>query len=145
MKRLIIILVAVLATQILPGVVLAKEARPDANIKLSQGQVAAGIGWSWGNGVLTFHGKSYPFKVDGLSVGDVGITKAVADGKVYHLKNLADFSGTYVSAAAEATLALGAGATVMKNENGVTIYLYPVTKGLNLKLGGEGVKFALQK
>jgi len=34
----------------------------DATIKLSQGQVAVGIGYSWGKGVLTYKGKDYPFK-----------------------------------------------------------------------------------
>ncbi len=33
----------------------------------------------------------------------------------------------------------------MKNEHGVVIHLYPVTKGLNVKLAGEGVKLTLQE
>jgi hypothetical protein len=56
--------------------------------------VGVGIGWSWGKGVLSFKGKQYPFKVDGICVVDVGITKANAVGKVYHLKKLSDFNGT---------------------------------------------------
>jgi hypothetical protein len=104
-----------------------------------------GIGWSWGKGVLTYKGENYPFKVEGLSVGDVGITKAEAEGKVYDLKKLEDFSGTFASAAAEATVALGADATAMKNEKGVVIHLLPKTKGVNLKLAGEGVKLTLEK
>lgn len=55
---------------------LAEEKKPDATLKLSQGQVAVGIGWNWGGGVLTYKGKNYPFKVDGLSVDDIGVTKA---------------------------------------------------------------------
>jgi hypothetical protein len=50
-----------------------------------------------------------------------------------------------VSAAAEATVGVGAGASAMKNEKGVVIHLFPKTKGVNLKLGGEGVKFTLEK
>jgi hypothetical protein len=143
MKRFIIILVASAMTQMFAGLALAKEAKTVGTISLSEGQVGVGIGWSWGKGTLHFNGKSYAFKVDGLSVGDVGVTKATADGKVSKLTNLSDFSGTYVSAAAEATVAKGAGATVMKNEHGVVIRLYPKTKGLNLKLAAEGVKFTL--
>jgi len=131
----------------LAGLVLAaeKEKTPDATLTLSKGQVAVGIGWSWGEGVLTLKGKDYPFKVSGLSVGDVGITKAEAEGKVYNLKKLEDFNGTYASAAAEATVGAGAGAKAMENKKGVVIHLYSKTKGLNLKLAGEGVKFTLEE
>lgn len=146
MKRISAMVVVLGMVATLAGLALAaeKEKTPDATLTLSEGQVAVGIGWSWGKGVLTVKGKDYPFKVGGISVLDVGITKAEAEGKVYNLKNLEDFNGTYVSAAAEATLGVGAGATAMKNEKGVVIHLFPKTKGVNLKLAGEGVKFTLE-
>lgn len=75
----------------------------------------------------------------------MGISEAKAEGEVYHLKKLADLSGTYASAAAEATMVKGIGAVAMKNEKGVVIYLLPKTKGVNLKLAGEGVRFTLEK
>ena len=147
MKRFSAMLVVLGMVVALAGLALAaeKEKTPDATLTLSEGQVAVGIGWSWGKGVLTLKGKDYPFKVGGLSVLDVGITKAEAEGKVYNLKKLEDFNGTYVSAAAAATLGVGAGATTMKNDKGVVIHLFPKTKGVNLKLAGEGVKFTLEK
>ena len=146
MKRLSAILVALGMVAALAGLAISadKEKTPDATLTLSEGQVAVGIGWSWGKGVLTLKGKDYPFKVGGLSVGDVGITKAEATGTVYNLKKLEDFNGTYVSAAAQATVGVGVGATAMKNKNGVVIHLHPKTKGVNLKLAGEGVKFTLE-
>jgi hypothetical protein len=147
MKRFSAMVVVLGMVAALAGLALAaeKEKTPDATLRLSEGQVALGIGWSWGKGVLTLKGKDYSFKVGGLSVGDVGITKAEAEGKVYNLKKLEDFNGTYVSAAAEATLGVGVGATAMKNEKGVVVHLFPKTKGVNLKLAGEGVKFTLEK
>ena len=146
MKRLFAMVVVLGMVATLAGMALAAEKKtPDATLTLSKGQVAVGIGWSWGEGVLAFKGKHYPFKVEGLSVGDVGITKAEAEGKVYNLKKLEDFNGTYASAAAEATVGVGAGASAMKNEKGVVIHLFPKTKGVNLKLAGEGVKFTLEK
>lgn len=144
MKRLITFLVATAMVQMFAGAAFGKDDKPVASLTLSEGQVALGVGWSWGKGTLNFKGKSHSFKVEGLSLGDVGITKATATGKVFKLTNLTDFNGTYVSAAAEATFARGAGATAMKNEHGVVIHLYPKTKGLNLKLAAEGVKFTLQ-
>ncbi len=146
MKRVTVSILVLVMVLVLSGLAsAAEEKKPDATLKLTEGQVGIGIGWSWGKGVLTYKGKDYPFKVEGLSVGDVGITKAEAEGKVYNLKKLEDFTGTFASAAAEATVALGAGATAMKNEKGVVIHLLPKTKGVNLKLAGEGVKFTLEK
>lgn len=128
------------------GMAFAGDAKnPDATLKLEEGQVAVGIGWNWGKGALSMQGKEYPFKVKGLSVGDVGISEAKAEGKVYNLKSIADFDGTYSAAAAEATMVKGAGDVVMKNEKGVEIHLFPKTEGVNLKLAAEGVHLTLEK
>ena len=72
MKRLIVSVLVLVITLSLFGSVFAQEEKPDATLTLSKGQVAVGIGWSWGDGVLTFKGKNYPFKVGGLSVVDGG-------------------------------------------------------------------------
>ena len=144
MKRLIVSVLVLVITLSLFGSVFAQEEKPNATLTLSKVQVAVGIGWSWGDGVLTFKGKNYPFKVGGLSVVDVGITKANAVGKVYHLKKLSDFNGTYAGAAAEGTIGGGAGISTMKNQNGVVIELQSTTQGVNFKLAGEGVKFTLE-
>src|SRR3970040_2861333 len=116
MKRLIVSGLVLVITLSLFGLVFAQEEKPDATLTLSRGQVAVGIGWSWGDGVLTFKGKKYPFKVGGLSVVDVGITKANAVGKVYHLKKLSDFNGTYAGAAEEGTIGGGAGISTLKDQ-----------------------------
>ena len=81
---------------LLAGSAVAQDAKkPDGTVKLTEGSVAAGIGWRWGKGVLTYKGKTYPFKVDGLTVGEVGVTKAEATGNVFSLKNVEDFSGIF--------------------------------------------------
>lgn len=147
MRKLGVVLVAaltlVLTTQA-TGAGKGKE-KADGTIKLSTGSVAAGVGFSWGSGVLTYQGKKYPISIDGLSVGDVGISKASASGKVYHLKQLSDFAGTYMAASAGATVGGGGGATAMQNQNGVVIKLVSTTQGLTFKLATEGVKIALKK
>jgi hypothetical protein len=107
--------------------------------------VAAGIGFSWGKGTLTYKGKKYPVKVEGLSVGEVGITRASARGNVYDLKKVEDFSGNYTAAGAAATVGGGAGAAAMKNQNGVVIELTSTTQGANLKLAASGVRLTLQQ
>jgi hypothetical protein len=77
-----------------------------------------GVGFSWGSGVLTYRGRTYPVQVEGLSVGEMGVTRATAKGEVSHLAKLADFAGNYAAVGAGATAGGGAGTTVMRNQNG---------------------------
>jgi hypothetical protein len=144
MKRLTVSVLVFVITLSLYGLVFAQET-PDATLNLTEGQVAVGIGWSWGDGVLTLKEKDYPFKVSGLSVGEVGITEAKADGEVYHLKRLSDFNGTYIGVKAEGTAGMGAGSAKLQNEHGVLIQLRSKTKGVNFAVAPGGVKLTLQK
>ncbi len=145
MKRFALVAVVILSLFLcLPGLTAAQEKEPDAYLELTEGSVAIGIGYSWGDGTLTYQGKKYPVEVKGVSVIDVGVTKARAFGKVFNLKKLEDFNGNYTSATAEGTLVGGAGATTMKNQNGVVIDLFSTTKGLNLKLAPSGISLKLK-
>ena len=150
MKRLAMLTVITMTLFLcLSGLAIAQEKKAekkvDATLTMSEGQVAFGIGFNWGKGVLTYEGKEYPFKVKGISVVDIGITKATSSGKVYNLKKLEDFEGNYTAASAEGTVAGGAGALTMKNQNGVVIDLVSTTVGANLKLSVEGVKITMEK
>ena len=130
----------------LTGSVLAQAPKkPDATVKLTEGSVAVGIGWSWGRGTLSYKGKTYKFKVEGLSVGEVGVTKAEASGNVFSLKNLEDFSGIYRAASAGAAAVKGKDITALENDKGVVLELKSTTKGASLKLALEGLKLALEK
>ena len=116
-----------------------------ATIKLSGGSAAAGLGVNWGGGTLTYQGKDYPISVRGLSVGDVGLSKIEASGNVYNLNDLADFDGNYTGVAAGAAVAGGAGASTLKNQNGVTVNLVSTTQGVKLTVGGGGVEMKLKE
>ena len=144
MRRMAIWLVAVGSlVSLLAGLALAQAKKPDATVTMSEGTVAVGIGFSWGKGTLSFKGKSYPLKVEGLSVGEVGIDRATATGDVFNLKKLEDFSGNYAAAGAAGTVGGGAGISVMKNQNGVEIRLKSTTQGASLKLAAEGLKLTV--
>ena len=148
MRRGILFLVAVAAMVALlagRGPALADEKTPDATLTLSEGTVAVGIGWSWGSGQLNYMGKSYKVKVSGLSVAEVGVTKAQASGTVYNLKSIDDFDGMYAAAAAEGTAGKGAGVSSLRNTKGVVINLKSETKGANIKVAAEGLKLEVQK
>jgi hypothetical protein len=61
-------------------------------------------------------GSQHQFKVSGLDVMAVGIKQATGVGNVYHLRNVADFEGKYVRAAAGVAVGGGAAATTMRND-----------------------------
>jgi hypothetical protein len=127
----------------LAGLAVAQGKEAEATLTLSEGSVAAGIGFSWGKGTLSYGGKTYPVKVQGVSVGEVGVTRATAKGDVSNLAKLEDFSGNYVAVGAGATAAGGAGVTVMRNQNGVVIEMTSTTQGASLRLGAEGLRLTL--
>lgn len=139
------ILVAVIATILtLPSGVFAQDATPDATLELKQTSVAIGIGYTWGGGTLAFQGKNYPVEIDGLTFLALGVAQAKGSAEVFNLKNLNDFNGTYMAASAEGTLGAGAGATTMRNQNGVVIKLFTTTEGLNLKVSPEGLRLNIK-
>ena len=123
----------------------AEDKAPDATLRLSEGSVAAGIGWNWGRGTLTYMGKSYNFKVSGVTVAEVGITRAEASGSVYNLKSVDDFNGVYAAAGTEGTVGKGAGVSSLRNSKGVVINLKSETKGANIKIAAEGLKLEIEK
>jgi hypothetical protein len=131
---------------LLTGSSLAKDDKiPDATVRLSEGSAAAGIGWNWGRGEVSFQSQTYRFKVEGLSVAEVGITKAEAKGSVYNLKRIDDFAGVYAAASAEGTAGKGAGVSSLRNDKGVVINLKSETKGANIKVAASGLKVTLEK
>ena len=121
----------------------ADQSATEGTITFTGGAVAAGIGFQWGSGTLTYRGAQYPFRVRGLSVVDVGVSRISATGTVRNLRNVADFSGNYVSATAGATLAGGAAASVLRNQNGVTIEGISTSQGARLTVAPGGLNITL--
>ncbi len=118
-------------------------APPPAFVELQRSSIGAGIGISWGHGTLSFEGNNYAFSVKGLSVGDVGAAKILAEGRVENMDNLADFAGTYVAVEAGGAAGKGGSAVSMMNEHGVTINLASTREGFGLTLGAQGFAIAL--
>jgi hypothetical protein len=143
-RTTVVLMVFVGLLSLMAGSGRAQDKKPDATIELSEGRVAAGIGFSWGGGTLTYQDKTHKVNVEGLSVGEVGITRATARGEVFDLKKLEDFSGNYTAVGAGATVGGGASSTIMKNQNGVEIRLTSTTQGASLKLAASGIKLTLR-
>jgi hypothetical protein len=143
MDRLIVGLVAVVSLCLIRTAAAAEQEVPDGTIELTGGTVAAGVGVGWASGSLTYHGKQYPISVQGIDVGDVGITHITASGKVYNLKKLEDFEGNYAGVIGEAAVAGGGGFLTMQNQHDVKVELISTTQGVRLALGVGGVKMNL--
>jgi hypothetical protein len=111
---------------------------PVATVSIELKAAALGVGMSWGEGVLRFQGKTYPFRVKGLQVGDVGFASISAVGNVHRLHRVKDFPGTYASAGAGLALGGGVGGLTMRNNRGVIINLYAIEKGVQLTVGAQG-------
>ena len=124
--------------------VAAEKAAPSGKVSIDSTSIAAGIGVSWGDGKLTFNGKTMPFSVEGLSLVDWGISKASAVGDVYNLTDVSKFSGNYVAAEAGFALAGGMGGIVLRNQNGVVIHMRSVSQGAKLQLGPSGLKLTIK-
>lgn len=124
-----------------PGFAKPKAAKevPSATASFTGESVAVGVGYTWGKGVLTFKGKTYPFKVDGLSAVGIGVTKITGTGTIYHLKSVTDFAGTYATAGGGGSVgSKGQSSASMRNDKGVVMEFKAREKGVsvNLDLGG---------
>jgi hypothetical protein len=144
------IVIQLLAIGVMTGFTQAAthESKPDATLRLSGGSFALGIGVSWGSGTLTYNGKNYPVKVNGLSVGKVGMTGVSAYGEVFNLKHLQDFNGHYSFGAAGrrgVTLASGQSGTLMTNQAGVIVRLAATQQGVDVNATGGGVDMQIKR
>ena len=142
-KNYIAILMIVLLS-VVGSAAVAEDAKPVGTVSIETKAVAVAVGFSWGEGVLKFGGKEYPFKIKGLSVLDIGIFTISAEGDVYHLKNVSDFPGTFSAAEAGIAVGGGSGASIMKNQNGVVLKLKSKKAGVQLKLAAEGLKVEMK-
>jgi hypothetical protein len=118
---------------------------PSSTISLESTSVAAGVGVQWGEGILTYNGKKYPFSVQGLEVIGVGYSETKAEGTVYNLTQLVDFEGVYASGEASATAGSSLSTVTMRNPNGVVISLRTLQEGAKLTLAAGSVNIELKK
>ena len=148
MNKKILLVAALLALTFclvpMTGIVAASEA-PSGTVAITSKSIAIGVGISWGEGVLTFQGKKYPFKMKGLSVVDLGISSLSVAGDVYGLKKLEDFEGKYLSGKAGVAVGGGAEVTHMKNQNDVVMKVKATQQGVKLTLAPEGVSIEFKK
>ena len=126
------------------GIAAADDKEPSGTVTIESKSVALGVGVSWGDGKLSYQGKTQDFTVRGLSVVDIGVSKVSARGKVFNLSKLEDFAGTYAAAQAGAAVGGGMSVVALRNQNGVVLELTSTQTGVKFTLAGEGIEVKLK-
>lgn len=145
-RHLFLSCLAIICCTLLAASTWAKEKKPSGTIYVKSTTVAIGVGVSWGDGKLTYKGKEYAFKVEGVSVVDLGITSVELTGEVYDLKSVSDFAGSYAAAGAGATFGnASAGVVTLKNDKNVIINAKAKGEGVRLTLAPSGVIIKMKK
>ncbi len=118
-------------------------APPPPFVELETTAIAAGIGARFGGGTLLVGGQEHPFKMKGVSLGELGVAKIEASGVVENLENVEDFAGRYVAVEAGAAAGVGVSTVTMRNDKGVVITLESDVKGVQLALAASGLTVEL--
>ena len=100
-------------------------------VMFTKASFVAGIGA--GSGVLTFHGKRFPFKVSGTNFGaTLGVSTNILKGRALNLNRPEDFAGAYTALGAGGAVVGGVAGVRLQNANGVVLVLRGAKLGVEL-------------
>jgi len=99
--------------------------QPSGSFVLYAGGTNA-FGSGWGTGKLTFQGGTFQFSVDGLRPAAQSDSSDLAEGQVYNLLSVNDFSGYYATIQGSS----GTGAQYLQNEHGVIVQITQSARGV---------------
>lgn len=103
------------------------------------------VGVGGGEGVLTLHGKRYPFTVSGMSLGaTIGASTTKLMGRAYNVRGPQSIEGSYGVAGAGGAVVAGAGGVQLQNANGVILQLSGPKVGAELSAALGGVTIRLK-
>jgi hypothetical protein len=108
-------------------------------VRVVFGTAGVVAGFGNGEGTLTFHGKTYPFAISGVSFGaTLALTVSEYEGRAMNLRTPDDLGGSYIALGAGGAIAGGIGVARLRNAKGVVI----VVRGPKL---GAGLSVALAR
>jgi hypothetical protein len=121
----------------------ASPARADeGHIEFSVLKAGWVIGGSGGSGSLSFHGRSYPVSIGGISGGFVfGASETHFRGRVFGIRSPCDVQGGYVAGGVGAAVGIGEQGIVLHNDKGAELHLLGRQVGLQVNADLSG--FAL--
>lgn len=134
--------VALLAL-IVPVAPSLAQASGDVRLKI----VKAGllVGGGVGSGVLIYRGRTYPFRLSGISLGiTAGATIGRLEGRASGIRDVSDFAGSYSSVGGGAALVGGLSGVHLRNEKGVTMVLQGPKAGLEFAANISGIRISLK-
>lgn len=143
MRRAIAVGVAALGLFLLAMPATPSFAQATGDVRVRFVKAGLLVGGGTGSGVLTYRGRSYPFKVSGVSVGiTAGATIGKFQGRASGIRDVSDFVGTYSSVGGGFALVGGVNGVHLRNEKGVTIVLQGPKAGLELASNISSVTIA---
>jgi hypothetical protein len=136
----------VAAALALAGLGAASAARADSGtIRISVLKGGWFIGASGGSGTLTFHGRTYPLSIGGLSAGLVfGASQTYLAGRVRNIRQPSDVAGVYGAGGAGAAVGRGVSAIVLANEKGAVLEMSGRQTGLMVNADLSGLAISLR-
>ena len=114
------------------------------SVRITASKAGFIVGVGGGSGTLTFHGKTYPLSVGGISVGTIGIAKVELVGRAYRMNSPSDIAGTYSAVSASVAVAGGAKTARLQNSKGVILELRGRQVGFEASLDLSGVEISLR-
>ena len=128
------------------GITIASAAHADTGkIRFAIYKAAFFVGGAGGEGTLTFHGRSYPITVGGISGGlAFGASKTYFQGTVRHIRRARDVTGVYGAAGGGGALGKGALVIVMTNDKGAELELSGKQVGLQVNADVSGMTITMK-
>lgn len=120
------------------------DAQSTGTVRFKVAKAGFIIGVGGGTGTLTFKGRTYPLRVDGIGAGTVGVASADLVGTASNLRTATDIVGTYSAAGAGLAVAGGARALTLQNSNGVVLRLQGRQAGFEASLGVGGATISMR-
>jgi hypothetical protein len=106
--------------------------------------IVAGVGN--GKGMLTFHGKTYPFEISGASIGaTLALTVSEFEGQALNLRSPGDLAGHYIAVGAGGAIVGGLGIARLRNANGVILTVRGPKLGAGLSINLARVSITMKK
>ena len=107
--------------------------KPSGTVTMTQ-VFLSGLGA--GSGSLTFRGRTYPFTLTGSLIGLGAISTMQASGEVYNLRDVSQFSGSWIQGTGSLAITTRANGEIwLENRNGIIMRLNAAQAGLTFSQG----------
>jgi hypothetical protein len=112
----------------------------NARIDMQIGKIGLIVGFSGGSGTVYLHGRSYPVRVGGVSIGpSLAFSYIDLTGTVFDLRSIEDLYGIYTAGSAGLAVVVGGKVATLSNSRGITMEVRGNTVGVEFSLDLSGI------